>query len=80
MDHQQSSVRTHRHYLERPAGLVVADEDEPRLPSLLSRQHRLRHRIRHDPSNPCTTNPVLACRLGELNQHSPILQDRIDRV
>ncbi len=80
MDHHQSSVRTNRHHLERPAGLVVPDEDGPRLPCLLSRQHRLRHRIGRDPSSPCTINPVLACRPGELDQQSHILHDRIDRV
>ena len=80
MDHQQSSVRPHRHHLERPAGLVVPDEYEPRLPSLLSRQNRFRYRVREDLSDPCPPYAVLACRLGELDQHSAILHDRIDRV
>ncbi|MBV5336239.1 hypothetical protein JZU48_04435, partial [bacterium] len=60
MDHQQSSVRAHRHHLERAACLVIAHEHQPLLPTCLSRQHRLRRRIRTNLPNPSPPNPMLA--------------------
>ena len=80
MDHQESPVRAHRHHLERAARLVITHEHQPLLPTCLSRQHRLRHRVRKNLPDPRSPDPVLARRLGELDQHSTILHDTMDGV
>lgn len=60
MDHEQAPVCPHRHHLERSPRGVVSQENQPLVPSFLSRENGLRKRIRQDLPNTRPPDPVLA--------------------
>jgi hypothetical protein len=76
MDHQQAAIRSNRHHLQRPTRGIITEKHQPLLPVSSRRQNRLCHRICQNLSNPGPPNPVLSRRLGELDQHKPILHDK----